>query len=76
MARCCREAKFSRASSRRDLRLDLAVASRAQSKSIVRVSELDPKHENVNDCALDGVLRRNRCRTNQRQMTRDDARSA
>jgi hypothetical protein len=30
----------------------------AYSKSIIGVGELAPKRGNVNDCALDGVLRR------------------
>jgi hypothetical protein len=49
MASCCRKAKFSRASSRCDLRLDLAVASRAYIKSIIRLGELDPERRNFND---------------------------
>jgi len=60
MASCCRKARFCRASSRWAFRLDLAVASRAYSKSIIGVGELAPKRGNVNDCSLDGVLRRDR----------------
>jgi hypothetical protein len=48
----------SRASPRCDFRLDLAVASTAYSKSIIEAGELDPERGNVNDCAVDEVLRR------------------
>jgi hypothetical protein len=50
----------SRASPRCDFRLDLPVASRTCSKRSLRVAELDAKGENVNACALDEVLRRDR----------------
>ena len=53
-------ARFCRASSGCDFRLELAVASRAYSKSIIAVGELEPERGNVNDCAVDGVLRRHR----------------
>jgi hypothetical protein len=58
--RAGRRARFSRASSRCDFTLDRAVASRAYNKSIIGVGELAPKRGNVNDRALDGVLRRDR----------------
>ena len=57
-ASCCRKARFSRASSRCDLRLDRAVASRAYKQVKHQGGELDPEDGNVNDCALDEVLRR------------------
>jgi len=34
------------------------VPSRAYSKTIIEVGELDPERGNVNDCAVDEVLRR------------------
>ena len=40
----------------------LPVASRAYSKSIIGVGALAPKGRNVNDYAVDEVLRRHRCR--------------
>ena len=46
--------------SRRGFRLDLAVASRAYSKRSMGVGQLDPERGNVNDCAVDEVLRRHR----------------
>jgi hypothetical protein len=44
-----RHTRFSRTSSRCDFRLDRAVASRAYSKSIIGVGELDPERRNFND---------------------------
>jgi hypothetical protein len=44
-------------------RLDLAVASRTYSKCSIGVGQLDPERGNVNDCAVDGVLRRHRVKT-------------
>ncbi|MGB8332810.1 MAG: DUF4215 domain-containing protein, partial [Polyangiales bacterium] len=41
-----------------DFRLDLAVASRACSKTIIGIGEPDAERRNVNDCAVDEVLRR------------------
>lgn len=58
MASCCRDARFSRASSRCDFRFDRAVANRGYSRSIIGVGELDPERGNVNDCAVNEVLRR------------------
>ena len=48
--------------SRCGFRLDLAVASRTYSKRSIGVGELDPECGNINDCAVDGVSRRDRCR--------------
>jgi hypothetical protein len=53
-----RHTRFSRTSSRSGFRLELAVASRAYSRSIIGVGELDPERGNVNDCAVNEVLRR------------------
>ena len=58
MASCCRKARFSSATSRCGFRLDRAVASRTYSKCSIGVGQLDPERGNVNDCAVDGVLRR------------------
>jgi hypothetical protein len=52
------EGRLSLASSRCGFRLDLAVASRTYSKRSTGVASLDPERGNVNDCAMDGVLRR------------------
>jgi hypothetical protein len=54
MASCCRKARFSTASSRCDVRLDLAVASRAYSTRSIGVGSLDPERGNVSDFAVDG----------------------
>jgi hypothetical protein len=43
---------------RESLRGDLAAASRTYSQRTIGVGELRPKRENINDCAVDGVLRR------------------
>ena len=44
----------------------VAVASRAYSSSVIEVGELGPKCRNVNDCALDEVLRRHRGKSRNR----------
>jgi|GEM_PF-2989166 len=58
MANCYRKARFSRASSRCPLKLDLAGARRAKIRSNMRERELDSDLEIINDCAVYGVLRR------------------
>ena len=52
------KARFSRASSRCDLRLDRAVASRASSRRSIGVGDLGLKRGNVNDRAAHEVLKR------------------
>ena len=47
-----------RASSRCGFKLDRAVASRAYSKGSIGWAQPDPERGNVNDCAVDGILRR------------------
>ena len=62
MANDCRKARFSRASSRCDLKLDLAVERRPKISSNMREREPASDGKIINDCASHGVLRRHRCR--------------
>ncbi len=58
-ARCCRRARFSSASSRRDLRLDRAAESRAHT-SFFMVRGACPKRGNIKDLTQHAVLRTHR----------------